>query len=62
MDKQEVTINRIKALEITQAYAEYKMRSTGDLDGDLMNWTYNLMRSIRKEKARTENTHQANNG
>lgn len=43
---------RIKNLKITQAYAQYKMRSAGDLDNDLINWNYNLMRSIIKEESR----------
>jgi len=45
-------LKRIKDLEITQAYAEYKMRSAGDMDGDLINWTFNIKRLIIKEKNR----------
>ena len=37
---------RIKALESTHAYAEYKIRHTGDLDSDLGNWLNNIMLSI----------------
>ena len=44
MDNQGINIKRIKALEITQAYAEYKTRHTGDLDSELINWTYNIKR------------------
>lgn len=43
---------RIKNLEITRAYAQYKMRSAGDLDNDLINWNYNLMYTIENEKSR----------
>lgn len=40
---------RLKALKITFAYAEYKMRQTGDLSAELANWTDNIRRFIRKE-------------
>ena len=43
---------RIKALEITKAYAEYKLRHAGDLEGDYSEWPYNLSRFIEKEKAK----------
>jgi len=56
-------INRIKNLKITQAYAQYKMRSAGDLDNDLINWNYNLTRRIQKEEFKEEdrekNTHSS---
>jgi hypothetical protein len=42
---------RIKALEITHAYALYKIRLAGDLDDDLSDWVNNITRSIEKEKA-----------
>jgi len=42
---------RIKALEIAHAYAEYKIRHAGDLDGDLANWANDLKGFIEKEKA-----------
>ena len=42
---------RIKALEITHAYAEYKIRHAGDLDNDLANWANNIMRFIENERA-----------
>jgi len=42
----------IKALEITHAYAEYKMRHTGDLDDDLANWANNIKRFIEIKKAK----------
>ena len=50
MDDRVKNIKLLKALEITQAYAEYKTRNTGDLDNDLMSWTYNISRKIEKEK------------
>ena len=40
-----VELNKPKSIEITQAYAEYKIRHAGDLDEDLADWEYNLMRS-----------------
>jgi hypothetical protein len=48
----ESTLKRIKAMEITQAYAEYKMRITGDLDSDLNNWMDNIRLFIENEKAK----------
>jgi len=42
----------IKALEITKAYAEYKIRYAGDLDEDLANWVNNLTRVIAIEKSK----------
>ena len=54
MDKSKVfsaAEKRIKALEITHAYAEYKTRHAGDLDGDFANWANNIMRIIELEKA-----------
>ena len=52
MDQQRASSSaeRIKALEITRAYAEFKTRQ-GDLGEDLVNWTSNIMRFIEKEKA-----------
>ena len=51
MDKSRVfsTNERLKALEITQAYAEFKIRQ-GDLGDDIVNWTNNIMRFIENEK------------
>ena len=43
---------RIKALEVTKAYAEYKLRHAGDLEGDYSGWPGNLTRFIEKEKAK----------
>ena len=43
---------RFKALEITRAYAEYKIRSAGDLDADLSEWLNNISRLIAIEKAK----------
>ena len=40
----------IRALEITKAYAEYKIRHTGDLDADLVDWKNNIMCIIKKAK------------
>jgi len=48
--KTSTTDKRIKALEITRAYAEYKTRHAGDLDGDLANWANNIMLFIEIEK------------
>ena len=45
-------LKRIKALEITRAYAEYKTRHAGDLDGDLADWTNNIMYLIENEKGK----------
>ena len=45
-------LKRIKALEITRAYAEYKTRLAGDLDGDLAHWADNIMCFIENVKAR----------
>ena len=42
----------IKNLKKTQAYAQYKMMSAGDLDSDLVNWTNNLAYTIINEKSR----------
>ena len=52
MDKHKISAaeKRIKALEITRAYAEYKIRHAGDLDGDFHNWTNNIIRFIQIEK------------
>ena len=56
MNKQRVlsaaTQRQIKPLEITQAYAEYKLRHAGDLDNDLAYWPQNVMRFIQLEKAK----------
>ena len=58
MDKQRIVSTadqkRIKSLKITQAYAQYKMRSAGDLDGDLINWTFNIMRFVENEKVKSK--------
>ena len=53
------SLKRIKNLEITRAYAQYKMRSAGDLDNDLKNWNYNLMYSIENEKSRNKLNHSS---
>ena len=45
-------LKRIRALEITHAYAEYKTRIAGDLDGALDNWADNIMRYIENAKAK----------
>ena len=61
MSKQSIVstadLMRIKSLEVTRAYAEYKMRSAGDLDSDLVNWTLNIMRFLEFEKLRSKNVH-----
>ena len=51
MDEQRAfsSTERLKALEITQAYAEFKIRQ-GDLGEDIVNWTNNIMRFIENEK------------
>jgi len=43
---------RMKDLEITKAYAEYKMRYAGDLDADLANWVNDIARFIAIKKAK----------
>ena len=48
--KESLTKKNIKALEITKAYAEYKIRRTGDLDSDLANWENNISYIIKKAK------------
>jgi len=40
----------MNTLEVMKAYAEYKMRNTGDLDTDLVNWVYNINRFIAIKK------------
>ena len=45
-------LKRIKALETTYAYAEYKMRLAGDLDKDLADWASNIMYYIENLKAK----------
>ena len=46
----------IKNLEINLAYSQYKIRSAGDLDSDLENWTSNIMDSLENEKAKNKNS------
>jgi hypothetical protein len=41
---------KLKCLEITRAYALDKLRHVGDIDGDLVNWSNNLMILIQNEK------------
>jgi hypothetical protein len=43
---------RIKDLEITKAYAEYKIRHAGDLDADLANWVNDISRFIAVKKSK----------
>ena len=45
-------LKRIKVLEATYAYAEYKTRLAGDLDSDLAHWTNNIITLIERAKAR----------
>ena len=55
MAKQKVSLvelERIKSLEITHAYAEYKTRVAGDLDADLDDWASNIMGFIKNAKAK----------
>jgi hypothetical protein len=42
----------IKNLEITKAYAEYKIRHAGDLDADLANWVNDITHFIAVNKAK----------
>ena len=44
-------LKQIKALEVTHAYAAYKMQFAGDLDKDLDNWADNIMLFIESAKA-----------
>ena len=44
------TTKELKSLEITQAFAEYKIRHEGDLGNDFSNWTYNIQRLIKAKK------------
>ena len=41
----------IKKLKVTRAYAQYKTRSAGDLDNDLINWNFNITRTITKHES-----------
>jgi len=48
-------LQRIKALEITLAYSEYKTRYAGDLDSELVNWSNNIIRFIELERLKLGN-------
>ena len=53
MDEPKVrTAKKLKPLEITYAYAEYKTRREGDLDSDLANWTNNILYLIKTQKTK----------
>jgi hypothetical protein len=52
MTNEGTALKRIKALEITKAYAEHKMRITGDLDSDLNDWMDNIRLFVENEKAK----------
>ena len=43
------TEEKLKALLITHAYAEYKTRHAGDLDSDLTNWASNIKYYIKQK-------------
>ena len=43
---------RIKDLEIKKAYAEYKIRHTGDLNIDLDDWVSNITELIAVKKGK----------
>ena len=43
---------KLKPLEITYAYAEYKTRREGDLDSDLANWTNNILCLMKAQKSK----------
>jgi len=46
------TPKKLRQLEITYAYAEYKIRREGDLDRDLDNWTNNILNLIKIQKSK----------
>ena len=53
MDESKVSAAQtLRALEITHAYAEYKIRHEGDLDSDLTNWADNIMNLINAKKSK----------
>jgi hypothetical protein len=43
---------QMRDLEITKAYAEYKIRHAGDLDADLANWVNDISRFIAVKKTK----------
>jgi len=45
-------IKKLKPLEITYAYAEYKIRRECDLDSDLANWTNNILQLMKIKKGK----------
>jgi len=45
-------VKKLKPLEITYAYAEYKTRHETDLDNGLANWADNLMYFMKAKKAK----------
>jgi len=45
-------IKKPKPLEITYAYAEYKIRRECDLDSDLANWTNNILQLMKTRKGK----------
>ena len=46
------TIKKLKPLEITYAYAEYKTRRECDFDSDLADWTNNIQQLIKARKGK----------
>jgi len=44
------TAKKLKPLEITYAYAEYKTRRECDFDSDLANWTNNILNLMKAQK------------
>ena len=46
------TIKKLKPLEITYAYAEYKTRHECDFDNDLADWTNNILYLIKAKKGK----------
>ena len=46
------TMKKLKPLEITYAYAEYKIRRECDLDSDLENWTNNILQLMKTRKGK----------
>ena len=55
MNKPKITnAEKLKFLEVTLAYAQYKTRHAGDLDTDLTHWANNIMCMIKSRKARSK--------
>ena len=48
----ELSGKELKALEITHAYAMYKVRFAGDMGDDLANWPNDLLRFIKTKQRR----------